>query len=144
MITEILKELFPTLRDATKNGLAALRTTKRKRQQIFVLKAMAQLDPGQLMPPIQYPRYDLHTISNRIRIAQYETALQMHGQGDMILMPSAAEEEQFVRELRKVERRYGLPSVRDPHRNERIEEILHRMVDDNRLRFHPPNMWSIL
>lgn len=96
MITDILKELFPTVKDAVKNGLLALRTTKRKRQQIFVLKAMTQLDPGQFAPPLQYPRYDLHTTSNRIRIAQYEAALKMHGQGDMILMPTAAEEGSIV------------------------------------------------
>jgi hypothetical protein len=144
MIAEILKELFPTVKDAVKNGLAALRTTRRKRQQIFVLKAMTQLDPGQLMPPLHYPRYDLCTISNRVRIAQYEAALKMHGQGDMILMPSAAEEEEFKRELKKVDRRFDLPPVRDLNRDDKIESILHQMVDDNKLRFHPPNMWSIL
>jgi hypothetical protein len=144
MIIEILKELFPTVKEAAKNGWQAFRTTKRKRQQIFVLKAITRLPEGHLAPPVQYPRYDLHTIANNIRMAQYEEALRMHDGSDMALIPTPEEERAFARELKKVQRVYDLPAVREPDRDEMIERILHRMVDDNRLRFHPPNMWSIV
>lgn len=141
---DIFKEFFPTVKDSIRNGLQALKTTKRKRQNIFVLKAITKLPEGHLLPPVQYPRYDLHTIADHIRIAQYEEALRMHDGSDMVLIPTPEEEKQFAQELRTVEKRFGLPSVRDAERNEKIETVLHRMVDDNKLRYHPPNMWSIV
>jgi hypothetical protein len=119
-------------------------STKRKGQYIFILKAITRLPEGHLLPPIQHPRFDLHTIESRVRIAQYEEATKMHDGSDMALMPTPEEEQAFAGELRTVEEHYGLPSVHDPNREEKIEAILHRMVDDNKLRFHPPNFWSIV
>jgi hypothetical protein len=144
MTWDIFKEFFPTLKDSVKNGFDAFKTTKQNRQDIFVLKAIARMPDCHWIPPAQYPRYDLCTIANNIRMAQYEEALRLHDGGDMGLFPTPEEEQEFVRELKTVERRYGLPGVRDPERDTKVEEILHRMVRCNKLRFHPPNTWSIV
>jgi hypothetical protein len=101
---------------------------------------MTKLPEGHLLPPAQHPRFDLDTIESRVRIAQYEAAI---GEG-IGLLPTPEEEQRITGELRNVEKRYGLPSVRDPERSKKMETILHEMVNDNRLRFHPPNMWSIV
>jgi hypothetical protein len=37
----------------------------------------------------------------------------------------------------------GLPDPKDSERQQKTEEILHEMVDDNLLAFHPPNMWAV-
>lgn len=119
-------------------------TTKRKRQCIFILKAITRLPEGHLLPLVQYPRYDLHTIESRVRIAQYEEALKMHDGSDMALLPTPEEEQEFAAELRAVEELYDLPAVRDPQRHQKIENILHKMTDDHKLHFEPPNMWRIV
>lgn len=145
-IFEIFKELFPSAKDAVKGAITGFRTSKRNHQDVFVLKAIARLPEGSLIPTIEYPRCDLHTISNRLRLAQYEEAFALLNGGDAWLMPTPTkqEEDAVAKQLKIVAKRYGLPGLHDPERHKKIEEILHRMVRDNRLRFHPPNMWSIV
>lgn len=145
-ILEIFKELFPSAKDAVKGAITGFRTTRRNHQDVFVLKAMSRLPEGSLILPTEYPRCDLHTISNRLRLAQYEEAFGLLNGGDVWWMPAPAkqEEDAVAKQLKIVAKRYGLPGIHDPERHRKIEEILHRMVRDNKLRFHPPNMWSIV
>lgn len=143
IVWDVFKTLFPKISEAIKDGFAALHKSRRRRQHIFVLKAITQLDPGVLLPPLEYPRYDLHTINNRLKIAQYEEAIRMHDGGDINLLLPPEEEHRFAAELKKVEKEYGLPSVRDPQRAQKVERILHDMVEANKLIFYPPNTWSI-
>lgn len=145
-ILEIFKELFPSAKDAVKGAITGFRTAKRNHQDVFVLKAMSRLPEGCFVPTIEYPRCDLHTIANRVRLAQYEAAFALLNGGDVwsLPVPTKQEEDAVAKQLKIVAKRYGLPGIHDPERNRKIEEILHRMVRDNKLRFHPPNMWSIV
>jgi hypothetical protein len=113
---------------------------QRRRQHIFILKAMTKVPDGYVPAPVQHSRFDLYTIDNRVRLAQYAEAV---GE-DIGLLPTIEEEQEIARELCGVEKCYGLPSVRDPERRQKIEDILHEMVNDNKLRFEPPSMWSIV
>jgi hypothetical protein len=143
---DIFKELFPPIKDSIKGGITGFRTAKRNRQDVFVLKAMARLPDDHFMPPTEYPRCDLYTISNWLRRSQYEEAFGLLQGGDRMWLPTPTrqEEDEVVKQLKIVERRFGLPGLRDPERARKVEEILHRMVRDNKLRYHPPNMWSII
>jgi len=46
-------------------------------------------------------------------------------------------------ELAKNQSRVGLPGIRDTDRQRRLEQILDDMAQAGRLRFHPPDRWSI-
>jgi hypothetical protein len=141
---DIIKELFPSLKDSAVSGWHAFNTSKRNRQEIFVLKAMTFMPECNWIPPVQYPRYDLATISQNVRLFQYFEACQMHGNPEASLYPTEDEERLVESELKKIERRYGLPALRDPDRARKIESILHNMVESRRLHYYPPNMWGIV
>src|SRR5947209_573900 len=144
-IYDIIKELFPSLRDAAKGAVTGFRRAKRKRQHIFILKAITRprIDHGLSMRTPEGWRYDLSTIERKIYIAQVQAAINIHRDEDVALMLSPEEQEEFREELKAIQKKYGLPAINDPKRAEKIEDILHDMVDI-KLRFHPPNSWSIL
>jgi hypothetical protein len=43
-----------------------------------------------------------------------------------------------------LQRKLGRPDIHAADREQRLEGILHDMVEANKLKFHPPNMWSVL
>ena len=44
----------------------------------------------------------------------------------------------------KKQHKLGLPSRDDQNRLEKLESILHEMVDDQKLKFLPPNRWMVI
>lgn len=143
LIVDLLKEVFPTIKDALKNSFQAFRTTRRKRQHIFVLKAITRPsnDRGLSVLPTEGRRYDLATIDGKLYRAHLEAVVGGPQKDDAALPLLAVEQEQFRKQLKAVQKRYGLPKLHDPKRAKKIEAILHDMED--KLRFHPPNFWSI-
>jgi hypothetical protein len=158
LIVGLLEEVFPTIKDALKNGLRVFHTNRRKRQHIFVLKAITRPshDHGLSVLPTEGRRYDLATIGRNLYLAHLEAAIACYKNEEMAhleaaigshqneetLLPLlAVEQQQFRKELKAVQKRYGLPKLRDPKRAAKVEAILHDMED--KLRFHPPNFWSI-
>jgi len=146
------------LKDALKNCLRVFHASRRKRQHIFVLRAITlpRHDCGVNVQPTEGRRYDLATIRRNLYLAHLEAAIACYKNEDMThleaaigshqneetLLPLlAVEQDQFRKELKAVQKRYGLPKLRDPKRAEKIEAILHDMED--KLRFHPPNFWSV-
>jgi hypothetical protein len=45
---------------------------------------------------------------------------------------------------KKVAKKYGLPLIGDKQNEEKIENILHVMAENDLLKFHPPSRWSVL
>jgi hypothetical protein len=46
--------------------------------------------------------------------------------------------------LEKLKSDLAVMTKRDCDRQQKIENILHDMVEAGKLRFHPPNMWSVV
>lgn len=158
LIVNDLKEVFPIISGALKNGLRAFRTSRRKRQHSFVLKAITRPshDHGLSVPPTEGWRYDLATINRNLYAAHLEAAVACYKNEEMAHLEAAigsyqnkeselpllaVEQEDYRKELKAVQKRYALPKLHDPKRAAKIEAILHDMED--KLRFHPPNFWSI-
>ena len=138
---ELLDLVAPTLRDRLLAAMSAFRMRRRKERNRFVLKAIAT-EPGHLVAPLPGAvRYDLATIDRRVYIAQMTEAL-----GDVPLFhdePIPKEKEQKYQRTIKAQHKLGLPDPADPERASKIEAVLHEMVEDGVLSFHPPNMWVI-
>src|SRR5678816_2530651 len=110
------------LKDALKNGLLVFHNNRRKRQHIFVLKAITRDDHGVSVQPAEERRYDLATINSNLYFAHLETAIACHknkGMADLetaigsyqneetFLPLRAVEQEDYRKELKAVQKRYG-------------------------------------
>lgn len=147
---DIIKEVFPSLKDSVASGWRAFNRSKRKRQEIFVLKAMTTKRGNDMPwpPPIE-SQYYLHFIERQIFAAVIEEATETRFGNTRIASATGKEimrlrEAEKIEKIKKVTRKYGLPLIDDPKRTEKIEAILHNMVDAKRLNFHPPDRFSIV
>lgn len=123
----------------------AWRSAKRRKLHIFVLKAMAAT-PGALAPDVTGHQLDLASIDRKVQIAQRHHLFgsdigeeRLDGEVFMVPLP----EGQQLGKLTRKQSKMGLPGIRDTDRQQKLEQILHDMVEAGRLRFHPPNSWSI-
>lgn len=142
IITEVGKELLPSLRDSLKNGINAARTSKRKKRHLFILKAMGDDQSDNLIKDISNTSFDLPTIEHRLLMAQVGEAAGLHGrelQAQYYFGSPRYDESVFKRQ-----RRLGIPSTNDPRRLEKLESILNEMVDDKKLKFLPPDRWMVV
>lgn len=125
------------------DGWKALQKSKHRRLHIYVLKAMGGAE-GIVAPNLEGVRFDLDSINRKLLIAQRGEALGGNEAiEDYILWAEEPDTTEYRNALKK-QTKMGLPDVHDPRRLQRLENILHDMVDAGRLRFHPPNMWSVL
>ena len=97
-----------------------------------------------MAPDLTGHRFDLASIDRRILIAQQYEALGGDEAIDGIVLFGQDLDREEYKQVFKKQAKLGLPGVRDPNRQQRIEAILHDMVEAGKLRFHPPNMWSVL
>jgi hypothetical protein len=99
-------------------------------------------EPNRLLAPEPGSvRYDLASIDRRLYIAQMGEAL-----GDVPLFhdePIPPQKEKAYNDALTRQRKLGLPDPKDPERQQKVEDLLNEMVDDNLLAFHPPNMWAV-
>src|SRR5579863_6857793 len=121
------------------------RLAKRRTLHIFVLKAIAAT-PGALAPDVAGRQFDLASIDRRLQMAQRHELLggnvgdeKVDGEIFMLSLPEGKQ----LGELAKNQSRVGLPGIRDTDRQRRLEQILDNMAQAGRLRFHPPDRWSI-
>jgi len=140
-IEHVLDLLAPELAKSARSGISAFRSTRRKQRHRYVLKAMTT-EPNRLVAPEPGSvRYDLASIDRRLYIAQMGEAL-----GDVPLFhdePIPPQKLKAYNAELKRQRKLGLPDPKDPERQQKVEELLNEMVDDNLLAFHPPNMWAV-
>jgi hypothetical protein len=138
-ISHIFDLFVPELAKSVRSGVSAFRSTRRKQRHRYILKAMTT-EPNRLIAPEPGSiRYDLVTIDRRLYIAQMHEAL-----GDVPLFhPIPPQKEKAYKATLKRQLKMGLPDPKDSEREKKTEEILHEMVDDNLLAFHPPNMWAV-
>lgn len=59
------------------------------------------------------------------------------------IRPSTEQLKTHHRELLRIQRKFGIPSLNDSCRTQKIELILHEMAEDGKLEFHPPNEWRL-
>ena len=138
-IAHIADTVVPELTKAVRAGLSAFRSARRKERHRYVLKAMST-EPGRLLAPIPgATRYDLATIDRRLYIAEMEEAL---GEAPLFHEIPPEKLKQYAAALKRL-KKLGLPIPNEPARATKLERILHEMVDDNLLRWEPPNMWSV-
>jgi len=134
-----LEKTVPWVLDCWKAGQRG----KRRRLHIYVLKAMGRAD-GIVAPDLDGVRFDLASIDRKLLIAQRHEALGGdEAIDDFILFAEEPETKQYRAALKKQEKK-GLPGVHDADRRQKLENILHDMVEAGKLRFHPPSMWSVL
>lgn len=121
---------------------------KRNERDVFVLKAITA-EPGHIIAPTRGGnRYDLATIDQRVYLAQMEEAettfpgLQLLGRAMLNEIPKW-EEKRILKWVKRQANDRLLPDVNDGAREQKMEAVLHEMVDDGKLEFHPPNMWSV-
>jgi hypothetical protein len=140
-ISHIVDLLAPELAKSVRSGVSAFRSTRRKQRHRYVLKAITTEPDTLLAAEPGSVRYDLASIDRRLYIAQMSEAL-----GDVPLFhdePIPPEKEKAYRDALKRQRKLGLPDPKDPERQQKVEELLNEMVDNNLLGFHPPNMWVV-
>jgi hypothetical protein len=144
---DIVKEIFPSLKDAVKDGVVAFRTSKRKRRNIFVLKAIVALpDESFPWPHTNGMAFDLPFIEMQIIAAIIGEATGRTYQKTYLAkgMYDAFFSEEDRAKCRAVAKKYGLPVREDKNARQKIENVLHEMVEDGKLRFLPPERWSIV
>jgi hypothetical protein len=150
--SDFVHELFPFFRDALRDSANAFRTAKRRRRHLFVLQAMGTPPAARLSTNITGVRFDIASIDRLVRMEQLQRA---HGGkerlDDMTLMAWMMNRAEDSPENRKaserqlhLQRKLGRPDIHAADREQRLEGILHDMVEANKLKFHPPNMWSVL
>lgn len=125
--------------------IAAWRSAKRRKLHIFVSKAIATT-PGALAPDVTDRQFDLASIDRKLQIAQRHQLFgsdmgeeRLDGEVFMVPLP----EDKALRKLARDQSKMGLPGIRDADRQQKLEQILHDMVEAGRLHFHAPNRWSI-
>lgn len=144
---DIFKEAFPSLKEAVKDGVVAFRASKRKRRNIFVLKAIVALhDETFPWPHMNGMTFDLPFIEMQIIAAIIEEATGRMYQKSYLAkaMYDTFFSEEDRAKCRTVAKKYGLPVREDKNARQKIEDVLHEMVEDGKLRFHPPERWTIV
>jgi hypothetical protein len=129
------------LRAPLEKLICACRSAKKRQLHIFVLKAMAA-SPGALAPDVAGHRFDLVSIDRKVQMAQRHQLLGGEKLDGEILMVPLPERKQLGKQTRN-QSKMGLPGIQDIDRLQKLEQILHDMVEAGRLRFCPPNSWSI-
>src|ERR1022692_3117050 len=119
-IVGVLEKIAPWVLDA----LRAARKGKSRRLHIFVLKAIGRTD-GIMAPDLTGHRFDLASIDRRILIAQQYEALGGDEAIDGIVLFGQDLDREEYKQVFKKQAKLGLPGVRDPNRQQRIEAILH-------------------
>jgi hypothetical protein len=139
LIVGTLEKIAPWLLD----WFRAARKGKSRRLHIFVLKAIGRTD-GIIAPDLTGHRFDLASIDRKLQISQQQQALGGDETLDDFVLFGKEFDRKEYRQIFKKQAKLGLPGINDADRQQRIENILHDMVEANKLRFHPPNMWSVL
>jgi hypothetical protein len=123
-------------------GAAWGREERRKRRDIFVLMAITNAHSAELGYSIKDSSLDLRKIEGLIAEAQLVAAGCSTGDYCYI-EPLVVAKERISHKwkLKWVEWRYGLPALNHPQRLKKIATLLH---DNPRLRFEPPDMWSVI
>jgi hypothetical protein len=138
-VVGLLGKIAPWVSDAVK----AARKGKSRRLHIFVLKAIGRT-PQVIAPDIIGHRFDLFSIDRNLRLAQLHEALGGdEAIDDMVLFGQDLDRKEYQLVFKK-QAKLGLPGLQDCDRQRKIENILHDMVEAGKLRFHPPNMWSVV
>lgn len=138
-VVGVLEKSAPWVLD----GWKAMRKGKHRRLHIYVLKAMGRAQ-GIGARDLEGVRFDLASIDRNLLLTQRQEAVGGdEAIRDYLLWADAPDTKQ-VRAVAKRHLKMGLPGIHDADRQQRLEGILHDMVDAGRLRFHPPNMWSVL
>jgi hypothetical protein len=136
---EVLEKIASWILDAVK----AARKGKSRRLHIFVLKAMGRTDLVVALDIIGH-RFDLFSIDRNLRLAQQHEALGGdEAMDNMALFGQDLDRKEYQLVFKK-QAKLGLPGLGDCDRQQKLENILHDMVEVGKLRFHPPNMWSVL
>jgi hypothetical protein len=122
-------------------GGAWLQAKRNKHRDIFILKAMSNVYRADMGFAIDGSPLDLYEIEGLIRMAQLRAA-GCHTGDSCNLEPLVSPQVNslYAGKLRTVCLLYGLPSLHDPHRINKIESILH---DTKGLKFIPPRSWII-
>jgi hypothetical protein len=125
-------------------GLAFVQGSRKRDRDVFILKAITNAHDEQLGFSLHGSPLDLRQIEGMIAEAQL-VAAGCHTGDSCYLEPLITSEEQapYSWALKKVEWRYGLPALNHPHRLPHIEKILLEMTESRKLKYHPPNKWSI-
>jgi hypothetical protein len=116
---------------------------KRRRLHIFVLKAIGRTG-GIVAPDLTGHRFDLASIDRLLLIAQLNEALGGDQRIEEIMVLFEDPDTKEYHRKWKQQVKLGLPGRRDADRMQKLEQILHDMTEAGKLRFHPPNMWSVL
>ena len=129
---DILKDVFSSLREA----VDVLRTRRRRKLHLFVMKAIALRE----YPNLQHVHYrPLSELTQKIYLAQIEDAAggkETLARAFIEGTASTEQEKAFQKKL-KAQTRLGLPQVNDPRREEKVEKILQEMVEAEKLSFAP-------
>jgi hypothetical protein len=122
-----------------------LKAKRNRQRDFFILKAIANGYTDKVGYSISGSPLDLRTVEGMIGEAQL-VAAGCHTGDSCYLEPLVTSQEDlpYSWELKKIELRYGLPALNNPHRLHHIEEILFEMSDSGKLKFHPPDKWSII
>ena len=119
-----------------------LRAGRKKRRDIFVLKAISNAHRAPLGFAITGIPLDLHAIEGLITQAHLVEAGCHTGESCYLEpMVQPGRTVPYTRQLNAVARKYRLPALHDPHRMKKIEAILLDMPES--LHWHPPDRWSI-
>jgi hypothetical protein len=104
---------------------------------------MARTD-AVVAPDLTGIQFDLASIDLKLLNAQKHEALGgEEGVDDLALFRQDFDLDSYQQVFRK-QAKLGVPGIRDVDRQQKIESILDDMVEAGILRFHPPDMWSVL
>ncbi|MBI3668819.1 MAG: hypothetical protein HY237_03435 [Acidobacteria bacterium] len=86
----------------------------------------------------------LDEICEKLMMAQIEDAIPAETRARAFLNgQSTPEEDKDAKKKFAAQRRVGIPDIHDPNRAGKVEHILQDMVEAGKLRFYPPDRYSI-
>jgi hypothetical protein len=136
MFWDVAKELWPTIKDALKDGIGAAMRSRRRRRHLLVLKAMGSFRGAPA---------SIEEIDHNLRIFQMEDAKAKDMSADLILDGGVHPEKEKAYRKRLVQQtRLGLPGLDASDRLARLEDILQEMYEHGKLSFLPPDYYAVL
>ena len=144
-IIDFLKQLFPQFTNALSDAFRAARKSRRRRQHIFILNAL-MADEFRRVEVIPLNEMQIESVMRRVTVAQMREAGAEAAANNLAMFGELPERErqEFSKQLKKVCKKYGLPTLHDHQRQAKVEEILHDMVEDGKLIYVPPRKWRLL
>ena len=131
--------------DLLGNALDGFLTSRKKSRDIFILKALSNVHSNHVGFSIRKSPLHLNEIEGLLRMAQLIAAGSRTGDSCYFEpFVTSQDNSPYYRKLKKIEWRYGLPALNDPRRLNKIETILLDMTRSGKLRFHPPDRWSVV